>query len=180
MMPVLLGDEIPLTVVPVLESTQPFTPVLLLPDVEVDGFEEEEQGVILAPCEGGRFDVAWSRSMLIGEMRPELLQINMRVAAGRSAALRELAELCGHPDPAPSWLHLFGERWSLRLPGRTLASSAFVSFEPHKERRPTGGCVPSLAGLDPLQRDRLDDGFRWVDAEALARTLLHMRAVAER
>ena len=43
-------------------------------------------------------------------------------------------------------------------------------------RAPDPQDIPTLDGLDPNDPTLLPDGSRWVDAEALARVLLHVLA----
>ena len=100
------------------------------------------------------------------------LAVDLTDATGRDHGLRALAAHHNRSAPGVWWLPLDDGRWSLRCEPR----GGFVTFRAPgapelSKSRPE---VPSLADLDPNDPTLLADGSRWVDAEALARVLLHV------
>ncbi len=100
------------------------------------------------------------------------LTVDLTDATGRDHGLRALAAHSCRAAPGVWWLPLDDGRWSLRCEPRR----GFVTFRAPgapelSESRPE---VPSLADIDPNDPTLLPDGSRWVDAEALARVLVHV------
>ena len=78
------------------------------------------------------------------------------------------------PCTTPEWLYCPDGVWSLGASVRDCPGQVeYVTYGPPGSMSADYG-VPSLADLDPNDPRLLDDGSRWVDAEALRRVVLHV------
>ena len=111
-----------------------------------------------------------------GDRRLALWCIDLTDATGRAHGAGALLGL-----PAALWVHAGGgsSRWdAVAYVGAYMTHAAFGSvgnaLREMRLRAPDPQDIPTLDGLDPNDPTLLPDGSRWVDAEALARVLVHV------
>lgn len=156
--------------------TLPEVPALLLEGspVYVDRRGTLQRATYLGQDGEHRFCAAKDRGMFI--LGEEPLRLDLTDATGRAHAAWWLARKAGLDASHGTIFRCRGNKsWTLH---GSIGGQHFTVYEGRKgSRKPDGTYVAGLLNLDPNDPRLLEDGSRWVDAEALRLVCLHVAGV---